>query len=470
MTPDSTMNPPSLLLKWALMTVLSLGQSLSAEASRNPSDRELRALFEIATRPLPEKMLLAAKIEISEPPMEAGKLERLISESVDEAVADEKRRAKLAGGKVSQSDMDDLKTLITEDLRRRFAGKRRFWRKEWYAKSGKLYRTDSIDYLDLESDPILRTNIVSGKIPCAETKISFASGELARDTRFPNGHGITINHGIQSASVHSGPDFTVSEPELWPVLSMKAELAFPIGVLLAKADSIPEETPFRDMLLGAEVEQAKLEQAKRGEVMGWQVVAQDDVIGTTEVCRLTFKGQSESLFSKILDAMIDNSPNPEMQQALANASSAEFSYWIGHLDSPEGPKLYRAAKTTPGQQSLVVDRRWDGSTDRLTTWSFREQNLENDDETVTSYDFEEVDLKAEFSDEEIFGYGQLAHLDYVDYEQRIVQHPEGVRILDSPNRKARDTNWMGRVLLLAVIALPVFYIRKLFVNSPERPS
>ena len=440
----------------------------TAKTFRMPTESEVRALFELATRPLPEKMLLTAEIEILEPPMQPDELERHISESIAENEADEKRKEKLAGGPIAESESDDFETFITNALTKRYSGKRKLWRKEWYSRSGELYRSDSYDFLDLELDPILRTNILSGSIPCLYSKISFARGGIEKDSRFPKGQSMSINHGIQSGSVHTAEGFSISEPELWPALSMNAELSFPIGVLLAKADTFPEEPPFRDMILGVELDEAKLNQALQGEVFGWRITARDDLIDDEQVSRIVLQSQANSFFNQILGALIENATNQKGKEDLSAVASAQFTYWIGKIAQPSGPRLLKVEKSVPGRRRLTATRQWDDSTGLLKSWSLSDQNLNNGEETNTTYHFKHVDLQASFSDEDVFGYGQLQPLQIVSYDKQVIQIPEGTRLIQGPPEKKVDYKLvMAQLILYTVVLLPGIYFGRQLVNSTK---
>lgn len=452
-----------------ILVVLLHSKAQSAEAFRNPRQSELRALFELATRPLPEKMLLTAEIEILEPPMQPDELERQISESIAENEADEKRKEKLAGGPIAESESDDFETFITNALTKRYSGKRKLWRKEWYSRSGELYRSDSYDFLDLELDPILRTNILSGSIPCLYSKISFARGGIEKDSRFPKGRSISINHGIQSGSVNKEGGYSVSEPELWPALSMSAELSFPIGVLLAKADTFPEEPPFRDMILGVELDEAKLVQALQGEVFGWKITARDDLIGDDKVSMIVLKSQANSFLNQILGALIENATNQKGKEDLSAVASAEFTYWIGKIAQPSGPRLLKVEKSVPGRRRLTATRQWDDSTGQLKSWSLSDQNLNNGEETNTTYHFKHVDLQASFSDEDVFGYGQLKPLQIVSYDKEVILYPEGTRLIQaSPEMKVDYKLIMAQLIPFVVLLLSIYIGRQFATSANNR--
>ncbi len=445
-------------------------EGYAAKMERNATSSELKALFELVTRELPEKMVLAAEIEIREPPMAPDQLEAVIARDIQEAIEAERSLAKKAGGLISDSDLESLGESIDADLRKRFSGERKLRRREWYSRKGKLFRNDWLDYLSLDSDPILRTNILSGNIPTHLSEISLAVPGLVTDPRFPKGSGISINHGIQSASVHKGGDFTVDEPELWQVLSLRGELAFPIGVLLAEEDSIPQDPPFRDMLSGAKLDSSKLEQATEGDVLGWRIYSHDEVLGGRKVSRINMVGQPKSIFNQILGAMVENASNVEVKEELADAASAEYSYWIGSIGTSERPRLLKAEKKVPGKSQLVSTREWDETTKQISRWVKSNRNLKTGEDTRVSYHFQEMELAATFSEDEVFGYGQLSDLRYVDYDNRMIQFPEGVNIINSLPTGKGLSEWWKKLILFSLVLLPVLFIRKVLkLSVPSKP-
>lgn len=434
--------------------------SLSAEISRTPYSVELEALFEIVTRTLEEKMILAAEIEISEPAMEADELEELIARDIADARATERQLAEKAGGIVTQSDLDAIEVGVANDLRKRFSGKRRLRRKEWYSTFGALYRSDWFDYMVLDSYPSLQEKIVSGEIPTHLSEISFADSGLVADPRFPEGRGISIDHGIQSASVYKEGGGEVDEPELWPVLTLEGELAFPLGVLLAKEGSIPEDPTFRDMMVGARLDEDKLDQAIRGKVLGWKIVAENKTLDGQAVTKISMRGQPKSMFNQILRALVEKTSNVEIKEDLADAASAEYSYWIAAIGSPNGARLLRAEKRVPGKFLVSSTREWDKSTGLIGRWVKLRRDLKTGEETQLSYSFDEMDLNAAFSDDEVFGYGQLADFEFINYDNRLVQFPEGTKIIESGTSSNGSSDWVRKVILFTIVLIPVLFIRK----------
>lgn len=432
--------------------------TFSEEAWRNPRADELTALFGIVTRELPVKMILAAEVHIREPKMASKELEELIALDVTDAMADERRNAERAGGIVRESELEELGESIEAGLKQRFSGERRLRRKEWYSRSGKLFRNDQFDYAHLDSYPELKENIVSENIPSLFTKIGLRDPDFQKDARYPNSRSMSINHGIQSGTVHREGDFDVDEPEMWRALSMEAELAFPIGVLLVAADSISEDTPFNDMMAGARMDPKKLDQAMKGAVMGWKISARDEIRNGRALSRIEMVGQPGSLFGRILGAFVEKAVNLEIRQELEHASLAEYSYLIG--DVAAHSKLLQAEKRVPDRRETVSNREWDEETGLLKSWRSIERDLESNQTTTVTYTFTQMDLEADFSDDEVFGFGQLAKLDFVSYGDRIVQHPEGVRIIEPTGQDGGNSRWIVKVLLFCFLLLPILFLRK----------
>ena len=450
-------------LGWLLFGVFALillpyRWPLAAEEWRNPNVSEINALFQVVTRELPNKMVLSAEIDIREPSMSAKELDALIVRDIAKAMAAERRNAKRAGGELVDGDLEGLRESIAKNLRRRFSGTRKLWRKEYYSRSGMLYRNDHYDFANLDTDSMLRSNILSGNIPSLFTEISLGDPAFQRDSRFPKGRSLSINHGIKSASVHKAEEFDVDEPKLWRVFSMEPELAFPVGVLLAEADSIPVETPFNDMILGARLDTEKLAQALEGEVMGWTISAREETIEGQLVSRVDIGGQANSLFSQILAAFVEKASNVEIEEELKNASLAEYSYWMDDLESY--PRLLRARKRVPGSLEITSHLERDKQTGSVTLWKNSKRDLKSDEATTVIYRFSEIDINADFSEEKVFGFGQLASLDFVDYGNRIVQHPEDVRILEPPGSSVSYSLWMRRLGLFSILLLPILLLRK----------
>ena len=432
--------------------------TFSAEVWRNPRADELTALFGIVTRELPVKMILAAEIGVREPKMASKQLEELISRDVADAIADERRNAERAEGIVRESDLKELGESIAAGLKQRFSGERKLRRKEWYSRSGKLFRNDQFDYASLDSYPELKEDIAAENIPTLFTKIGLRDSEFHRDTPYPQARSLSINHGIQSATVHREGDFDVDEPEMWRALSMEAELAFPIGVLLVAANSIPEDTPFNDMMTGARMDPRKLDQAMKGEVLGWKITARDELLNGRSLSRIEMVGQPGSLFGRILGAFVEKAANEEVRQELEQASAAEYSYLIDQ--EATHPRLLQAEKRVPGRRETISNREWDEETGLLKSWRSSERNLESHEITSVTYTFTNMDLQADFSDDVVFGFGQLAKLDLVSYGNRIVQHPEGARIIEPTGQGEAYSRWIVKALFFCFLLLPIFFLRK----------
>ncbi|MDA7866867.1 hypothetical protein N9B57_02920 [Verrucomicrobia bacterium] len=432
--------------------------TFSAEPWRNPRADELTALFGIVTRELPVKMILAAEVHIREPKMASKELEELISRDVADAVADERKNAERAGGIVLESDLKELAESVAVGLKQRFSGERKLRGKEWYSRSGRLFRNDQFDYAHLDAYPELKENIMSENIPTLFTKIGLRDSDFQKDTRYPQSRSMSINHAIQSGTVHREGDFDVDEPEMWRALSMEAELAFPIGVLLVEADSIPEVTPFNDMMVGARMDPKKLDQAMKGEVMGWKISARDEMRNGRTLSRIEMVGQPGSLFGRILGAFVEKAGSREIRQELEHASLAEYSYLIG--DVAAHPKLFQAEKRVPDRHETVSNREWEEETGLLKSWRSSERDLESNGTTTVTYTFTKMDLQADFSDDEIFGFGQLEKLEFVSYGNRIVKHPEGARIIESTGQGDANSRWIVKVLLFCFLLLPILFLRK----------
>ncbi len=458
---------------WLLALLLSNAGGLctsgfGADGIGSPSVGELKALFAVVAEELPPKMVLAAEIEILEPPMDPEELERLIAEDVKYSMDAERRLAEKAGGTIPESDLESLREVIELDRRKRHSGKRRLRRKEWYSHSGKLYRNDWFDFLSLELHPEIETNIMSGRIPTHHSEISLSKPGVVSDSRFPEGSGISIDHGLQSASVHKAGSFKVDEPELWPVLSLEGELAFPLGVLLAEEGSIPEDPPFRDMIAGAKLDEKKLAQAAQGEVLGWKISAANESLDGQAATRISMVGQPRSMFTQILGALIEKTANVEIKEDLADAAAAEYSYWIGTKETSTEPRLLKAEKRVAGRFVLSSTREWDESTGLIRRWVKLKQDLKTGDETRTSYTFDEVNLNATYSDEDVFGYGQLDNFEFIDYDRRLVQFPEGSRIIELENSVETFPDWAKKTILFVIVLIPVLFIRKVLGLSQPK--
>ena len=449
-----------------LLVLFSDVAAYSSEIWRNPRADELTALFEIVTRELPMKMILGAEVHIREPKMGPKELEGLIARDLADAMADERKNAERAGGIVRESDLEELGESIAAGLKQRFSGERKLRRKEWYSRSGKLFRNDQFDYAHLDSYPDLKENIMSENIPTLFTKIGLRDSDFLKDTRYPRSRSLSINHGTQSGTVNIEGDFDVDEPEMWRALSMEAELAFPIGVLLVEGDSIPEDTPFNDMMVGARMDPKKLDQAMKGEVMGWKISARDEIRNGRALSRIEIIGQPGSLFGRILKAFVEKAGNKEIRQELEQASLAEYSYLIGGVSAH--PKLFQAEKRVPDRRETVSNREWDEETGLLKSWKSSERDLESNGTTVVTYTFTKMDLQADFSDDEIFGFGQLAKLDFLSLDNRIVQHPEGARIIEPTGRGDALSRWIVKALLFCFLLLPILFLRKRVGIGPKQ--
>jgi hypothetical protein len=234
-----------------LLTFLALGAASAADLEwRRPTLDELERLYDLATKSLPERMILDSEIDIQEPPLPQTELEKRIKQAIDEELEFELKAAKAINRPPRINDQEELKKAIREDLSLRYSGERNLRRREWHSRSGKLLRIDQLDMALLETDPILRTDLSSGRIDTLFTDISIDDPDFLQQEKYSKAKGFRINHAISSASVFVKSAFQSEPPILWHAFSIEPEMAFPIVSLLMEADSTPISSPFPDHMAG----------------------------------------------------------------------------------------------------------------------------------------------------------------------------------------------------------------------------
>ena len=267
-----------------------------AETWRNPTSSELNHVFEWATRDVPNQMLLASEIHIDEPPLSQKEILE-IHEQSSTSNATQSEGLSAAKKKV-------LKEQNLLSLKRRFSGKRRLSHREWYSRSGKLYRIDSLDHQSLLEDSILRTNIHSGKIEYHYSKVGINDPEFLSNTKHPKARRLRINHGIRSGSVKTTTSSWDDEPQFWQALTLEPELAFPIASLLMATNTIPNSPTFRESMSGLKANQDRIRETANGQVNGWTFVTRHETLDGKPVTRLKVKGREQSLFTQVLNELV----------------------------------------------------------------------------------------------------------------------------------------------------------------------
>jgi hypothetical protein len=330
-------------------------------------------------------MLLASEIHIDEPPLSQKEILEIYEQSSTS-------NATQSEG-LSAAEKKVLKEQNLLSLKRRFSGKRRLSHREWYSRSGKLYRIDSLDHQSLLEDSILRANIHSGKIEYHYSKVGINDPEFLSNTKHPKARRLRVNHGIRSGSIKTTTSSWDDEPQFWQALTLEPELAFPIASLLMNTNTIPNSPTFRESMSGLKANQDRIREAENGQVNGWIFVTRHETLNGKPVTRLKVKGREQSLFTQILNELVRQQPLPDLKQDLRNASRAEFSYWIDHHDPP---RLLRAEKTIPRKSRYVSERKnFNGSGFPL-LWQTKIEDLEKQTVTSTTRHFSIAELNPHF--------------------------------------------------------------------------
>jgi hypothetical protein len=429
--------------------------SWGAETWRNPTSLELNQIFDWATRDSPSQMLLVSEIHINEPPLSQKEILRIYKQSSSS------NEAHFEG--LSAAEQKVLKEQELLSLKRRFSGKRKLSQREWYSRSGKLYRIDSLDHQSLLEDSILRTNIDSGKIEFHYSKVGINDPEFLSNTKYPKARRLRVNHGIQSGSIKTTTSPWDDEPQFWQALTLEPELAFPIASLLMATNTIPNSPTFRESMAGLKANQDRIREAAGGQVNGWTFVARQEILDGEPVTRLKVKGGVQSLFTQVLNELIRQQPLPGLKQDLRNASRAEFSYWIDHHDPP---RLLRTEKTIPGESRYVSERKnFNGSGFPL-LWQTKIEDLKKQTSTSTTRHFSTADLNPNFEETDIFGLSLLDSLILVGLDGELIEDRSGFDpkfiIYTKPTNpnQTQPRHWITRTLFLLFLLIPGWHVAK----------
>ena len=437
--------------------LLALFQSSSwgDETWRNPTSVELNQIFQWATRDFPEQMLLVSEIDIDEPPLAQNEiLEIYERNSSSNATPSEG---------LTPADQKVLNEQNLLSLKRRFSGKRKLSRREWYSRSGKLYRIDSLDHQSLLEDSILRTNIDSGRIEYHYSKVGINDLEFLSNTKHPKARRLRVNHGIRSGSIKTTISPWDDEPQFWQALTLEPELAFPIASLLMATNSIPTSPTFRESMSGLKANQDRIREAARGLVNGWTFTARQETLDGKPVTRLKVKGGEQSLFTQILNELVRQQPLLDLKQDLRDASRAEFSYWIDHHDPP---RLLRAEKTIPKKSRYVSERKNFNDSGFPLLWQTRIDDFEKQTVTSTTRHFSTADLNPKFQETDIFGLRLLDTLNLVERDGELIEDRSGFDprfiIYTKPTEPNRTPphHWLTRALFLLFLLIPGWFVSK----------
>jgi hypothetical protein len=444
-----------------LLTILPLRVTQAADIEwRNPTQDELEQLFDLATRQLPERMLLDSEIDIQEPALPSDQLEEIIKEDIERALGHERKVFKAIGKSLPENEVEELNQEIRTYLSDRFSGKRHLLRREWYARSGKIYRIDRLDFASLVAEPVIGSEGRSERIDTGSSEITFNDPDFLRDEKYSNALGFAINHGIKSASVFVESEFQFDPPELWHAYSIEPELAFPITSLLMHADSAKKKSSFNDSMAGIKRNEKHLQNATDGELLGWNFRAHDEDMDGIPTTRIRISGPPSSVFTKILMKMAERNAPREIKHQLEDASSAVYTFWI--TKDPAPPRLLRAEKAVRGGSRLVSIRQSFNHHEFPEVWTTETYDSENQLLEKKQITFKKADLKPDFI--EVFGPGLLEDLEFVDVDGLLVQnkHNGTLLILDESDSKNGLSQWTIRAIFFLFLLFPVYFLRKRF--------
>ena len=458
----------SLLLS-CLLVPLTINTSRAADIEwRNPTQNELEQLFDLATRQLPERMLLDSEIKIQEPPLPSDQLEKIIKDDIERALEHERKVFKAIGKSFLEAEFEDLKQETRTYLSDRFSGKRHLLRREWYARSGKLYRVDRLDYASLVAEPGIGSEGSTERIDTGSSEITINDPNFLRDKKHSNALGFAINHGIQSASVFVESEFQFDPPELWHAYSLEPELAFPITSLLMHADSAPKDPPFNDSMAGVRRNENNIQKAVNGEVLGWRFLAYDEDIDSIPTTRIQISGPPSSIFTKILMKMAEKNAPPEIKHQLETASSGLYTFWI--TQDPEPSRLLRAEKGIRDGSRLVSTRQSFNHHEFPEVWTTETYDSKNQLLTKKLVRFKKADLNPDFNEIEVLGPRLLKDLEFVDVDGRIIQNKHNGTLLNLDNTEAKNglDQWTIRAIFFVFLLFPVYFLREKFLVGNQR--
>ena len=446
-----------------LLCSLPLVNTIAAENEWGKANRvELEHLFDLATRSLPDKMFLEAKIDIQEPPMSEEDLQLEIDQDLKNAIERHQRIKDATGQPRPQQELDSLKVGIRNYLTDRFSGKRKLSRKEWFSRSGRLLRIDKLDNATLIADSVLQSKITSGEVDSSSSEITISDPDFLRHENYPKAKGIAIIHGISSASVFVESSFQFDPPELWQAYSIEPELAFPITSLLMVPDSLPESSPIKDSMAGIKRNDQNVRKAADDGIAGWHFQARDEMLNGIPTRRIRISGSPSSIFSTILIKIAERNTPKNVKRQIHDASSAIYSYWIEKHSDP--PRLLRAEKAIRGGNRNVSIRKSFNDHEFPTRWISEIYDSQNQLQRSKQVVFTTANLEPEFKEQEVFGTQLLEKLDIVDRDGvRVQSKYEATRIdLNEPNPEDHYSQWTIRIIFFLFLLFPIYYLRRKF--------
>ena len=462
----------------SLRPSLQAGEVLSEW--RKPTITEMINLFNIATRPIPEKMMFEAVIK---------KQQWVIPPKPEPA------------NSVENSELESLEWNPPQFYTRQV--------REWFSRR-LLYRIDYTDlnsleslvelYHEMEENPEELTKkflaeyktFVYGlknawgteNLVLDYTDVTIMDPKFLKGTEHPDVKNFSISHNKQfsggstveaSITPRNVPSFSAN---LWKAHILNIELAFPIVLHFAKksetvAQDIDRNSPFQS-LAGFLPDIAKIEESIRGGGH-FKIQTREEKIGSKFVTHIALQ-RLPSAVEKFRDALklLPSDAQSVMPMLTTIFGAGDFSYW---MDKHNPSQLIRAEKIMDGK--IVTAHVWDSFNKQgfPMYWSTEVPGPFTPSETVTNVvNFILADLNPKFQDEDIFGlnlWDGIKKVYKIDSRTgEVLYNPLRVKIRttpipDLPPRQPLNRHWVNRFVLVAFYVGAAFLVWRALQQRKE---
>jgi hypothetical protein len=382
--------------------VISLCQGIlhGQAAPRNPTEQEVRELFERLTQPVPRRLRIEAELEILMPAWTEAQVQR--------ELANQERIMEPSDRHLVPDQRAVLRQARLQAIRNSNSGRRGMKVREWL--SGALYRLDQTDSSSLEADATLASKITNGVISYHMTFVNIG------DPAFTNMTAFSSNHSLESATIGTAKHARL---ELWQALTIEPNLAMPFLILLVDTNSVAAaavnhvDTSFA----GWRPDARKLDAMVRQEIPHWSFSVRERVMEGRPVNCFLMEG-------------LPGGPTQGFQLAFYSEIANPNRLWRIEAKSEKSPTRYTSIRER--FDAIEFPRYW-------RTESVDEKGAR----TTRTVTFTEANLNPIFDEDEVFlprfPTNFIVAAITPSGDRHIVQHPNPqARIIDrsaSPRRK-----------------------------------
>lgn len=392
------------LLPFALLLVAFSSRPLSQvnEDSiewRKPTISEITNLFYIATRKIPEKMILEAVVKEQSPPYDDQPEEyRFPAFSTDQV------KEWFSGRSLYRKSTRHLKSV--ESLAKGY--------KEAVTK-GQMPAGALAEY-KAQVEELQRTWGTS-ELPCGYTKVTVMDSRFLRGTEHPDVKTFTVtyynrNDADVDAYVDGGK--TPSNPaHLWKAWRLHPDLTFPLAFSFAESDVQKAKTVLKNLAnlnsYEAEFESFsdlnpsinKIKEALQGNG-NYEMLAREEMLNGVPTTRIKLH-RPPSEVATFMQTVTEIPDSIKYTAPLLSTifGAGDYSYW---LDKHDPPRLLRAEKTIEGKRKMVHVWHSFNQQGFPMYWRTEEPDPIVKEVILTNiYNFVSVDMNPDFRDEDAFG-------------------------------------------------------------------